>query len=110
MPLEEKLVGGKRPPPELKRCLVSYRHKDLHICTGFLISEHEVLTAAHCLDNFFKEDAIPNFTEYSVSIGLNDDFYETEKSYAIKEVRAHRHYIAKYKTASSNVGLIMVSH
>ena len=110
MSLEEKIIGGENVLSGQKKYVVSHRHKNVHKCSGFLISENEILTAANCLDDFFKAKIVPNFEDYSVVLEQNNGLSGIEKNHSIKEVRAHRKYNSKVSRASHNIGLIMVGH
>ena len=107
---EGKLIGGQKVSPGQKKFLVSCRHRDMHKCTGFLISINQVLTQAYCLKEFFEDEIIPNFDDYSVVAGLNDSFSSGGVTYLIGEVQAHRKYIHKNPKPSGDIALITVGH
>ena len=68
-PLEGKIIHGNVVPPKMRPYVVSIRNNDRHICGGSLISENEVLTAAHCVI-LYKND-MPRYKDISVVAGTN---------------------------------------
>uniref|UniRef100_A0A8C1JN42 trypsin n=1 Tax=Cyprinus carpio TaxID=7962 RepID=A0A8C1JN42_CYPCA len=46
------IVNGREAKPHSRPYMVSVQSKKSHICSGFLISDRFVMTAAHCRENF----------------------------------------------------------
>ena len=103
MTLKEKLIGGDSVRSEEAKSLVSCRHNDVHLCSGFLITVSNVLTLASCINNFFVDEIIPNFEEYSV-------VDQGGKSHSIVEVQAHRRYTPEEPVPSSDIAVITVDY
>ena len=111
MSLEEKIVCGKPSLLAESKCVTSFRHKDLHKCSAFLISIFHALTAAHCLDEFLSHQLLPNFSDYSVVAGIFDGSATSIQIFSIDEVEVHPKYEAKENfTSKYNIGLITVNY
>ena len=88
--------------------MASFRHGIEHICSAFLISEIHTLTAAHCLDDFMKSYTIPDFSEYSIVVGLSD--WTTGGTFHfIKEVEVNHCYNLFERNLNYDIGLITVN-
>uniref|UniRef100_A0A8C1JJY8 trypsin n=1 Tax=Cyprinus carpio TaxID=7962 RepID=A0A8C1JJY8_CYPCA len=46
------IMNGREAKPHSRPYMVSVQSKKSHICSGFLISDRFVMTAAHCRENF----------------------------------------------------------
>ena len=110
LPLEQKLDSSETSASETKKFLVSCRHKGVHKYSGFLISRNEVLTAVQFLNEFLTNRVLPNFTEYSVVVGIDNNSNTKSKPVAIDEVRCHRKYKKQSRSLSHYIGLIIVGH
>ncbi|XP_017775826.1 PREDICTED: chymotrypsin-1-like [Nicrophorus vespilloides] len=49
--LDRRIVGGEEADEGAFPYLVSLRYKGLHACTGSILNENWILTAAHCVKN-----------------------------------------------------------
>ena len=110
MPPEHKLESSKSSSSETKTFLVSCRHKGVHKYSGFLISGNEVLTTVQFLNEFLTNRVLPNFTEYSVVVGINNNSNTKSKPVAIDEVRCHKKYNTENPSLAHYIGLIIVGH
>ena len=106
--LEKKFIGGKKVPPGCRKCMASFRHKSIHVFSAFLISEKHVITAAHCLNDFLTKPTIPDFSEYSVEVGLFDSSIGGIV-YQLKEVEVHQYYNPLFYSPSHDFGLLTVN-
>lgn len=82
-----RLVGGQAAIESEFPYQVSLRYYDLHICSGALISNTHVLSAAHCICGLIDEPS----EELSVRTG-SINLKEGEK-HAVKYVKCHPDYI-----------------
>ena len=108
MPPEQKQDDCKSPSYGTKQFLVSCRHKGVHKYTGFLISENEVLTQVEFLKEILTNRILPNFTDYSVVVGIGSNTNTKPKPVEIDEVRCHRKYSSAHSSLSHYVGIIIV--
>ena len=92
---ENHLKGG------LVKYLVYIQSRHIRFCSGCMISERHVLTAAQCIVNMEISDDY-DFSMFTVVIGKNE--------HQIARVNYHPCYRPKYASRSShyNVGLILV--
>ena len=107
--LTGKLVGGQGLLHNEGKYLVYVTHKNVHKFSGFLISERDVLTAAHNLQEFWTENIIPWFEDYAVVVGsFNESIIG--KRHSIEQVQAYKYYEHKDPKPASDLALIRVGH
>ena len=106
--MEEKIFGGQIVESMRHNYIASIRHNGVHFCTGFLINDMQVLTAAQCLREFLINEIIPNFSEYTVQI--EDLNLENKTSLDIENVIVHPKYDPMKIWSSFDVGLITVDY
>ena len=108
LPIEEKTLEVEEVQFGYKIYIASFRHNGTHLCTGILVSEKHVLTAAQCLNEFFIHEQIPSFKEYSIL--LEDVDKLTTTLHSIEQVEVHSRYIPNDPTSFLyDIGVITVS-
>ena len=53
--------------------MASFRHNNTHMCSAVLITNKQLVTAAHCLRDFMIEETVPDFKEYKVVVRILDE-------------------------------------
>ncbi|KAL0102753.1 hypothetical protein PUN28_018213 [Cardiocondyla obscurior] len=81
-----RLVGGRDAIESEFPYQVSLRYYDLHICSGALISNRHVLSAAHCVCGLIDEPS----EELSVRTGSVN--LKEGEVHAVKDVKCHPDY------------------
>ncbi|KAK2906967.1 hypothetical protein Q8A67_005952 [Cirrhinus molitorella] len=76
------MVNGKEAKPHSRPYMVSVQMEEQHICSGFLISDRFVMTAAHCRNNS---------SALTVVLGAHDLRKKSENSVRIKVDSYHPH-------------------
>ncbi|XP_039307337.1 chymotrypsin-2 isoform X2 [Solenopsis invicta] len=82
-----RLIGGHPAIESEFPYQASLRYYNLHICSGALISDRHVLSAAHCICGLIDEPS-EELNVYTGSINLK----EGEK-HAVKDVKCHPDYV-----------------
>ncbi|XP_053210711.1 plasma kallikrein-like [Panonychus citri] len=84
-----RVVGGQNSYPGEFPWTVSIRLPHKHHCGGTIINSEWILTAAHCVFNYGKDD-------YRVRLGsiLKDDFEDETLILRVSDVVIHDHYAA----------------
>ncbi|XP_012538931.2 chymotrypsin-2 [Monomorium pharaonis] len=82
-----RLIGGHPANESEFPYQVSLRYYNLHICSGALISDRHVLSAAHCICGLIDEPS-EELSAYTGSINLK----ESEK-HSVKDVKCHPDYV-----------------
>lgn len=84
---QDYLVGGQAALVADFPHAVSLRNKGNHMCGGSLISRTHILTAAHCLLPYLKnQQKIEDLTVVTGSNSLNS---QAGKSYEVESVHSH---------------------
>ncbi|XP_076627562.1 chymotrypsin-1-like [Colletes latitarsis] len=98
----EKLVGGHDAQPGQFPYTVSIRYQDSHICGGSIISDHHVLTAAHCvkdLINYINDVSVVTGTIY---LDRGGEFHRVANMFA------HPQYNG-YTSVDNDVGVVKLT-
>ncbi|XP_071561884.1 chymotrypsin-2-like isoform X1 [Temnothorax nylanderi] len=82
-----RLVGGQDAVESEFPYQVSLRYYDLHICSGALISDRHVLSAAHCVCGLIDEPS-EELSARTGSINLKEG-----ERHAVKDVKCHPDYV-----------------
>ncbi|XP_011252863.2 chymotrypsin-2-like [Camponotus floridanus] len=82
-----RLIGGVVASESEFPYQVSLRYYDVHICSGVLINDRYVLSAAHCICNLIDEPS----EELNVLIGSVD--YKKGEIHTVKSVKCHPDYV-----------------
>ena len=103
--MKGKIFGGVKVKATYKNCIASLRHNNNHFCSGFLISQNDMLTAARCLEEFLVHKQIPAFDPYSVVIG---DVNTLSIIRSIEQVEVHSDFNFSKSDSPQNIGLVKV--
>ncbi|XP_072752169.1 chymotrypsin-2-like [Anoplolepis gracilipes] len=82
-----RLIGGVAAGESEFPYQVSLRYYNVHICSGVLINDRYVLSAAHCVCGLIDEPT----EEFGVRIGSVD--FKKGETYAVKSVKCHPDYV-----------------
>lgn len=82
-----RLVGGQDAIESEFPYQVSLKYYNLHICSGALISNRHVLSAAHCVCGLIDEPS-EELNVYTGSINLKDG-----EKHAVKDIKCHPDYV-----------------
>ena len=99
--MESKLIKGNDLNGETIKYLVSLRYKGIHFCSGCMISERHILTAAQCIV-VIESDKCPDLSVYTALVG--------KSVHNIERVNYHHTYRRRRSSllTSFNVGLLLV--
>lgn len=81
------MVGGQDAVESEFPYQVSLRYYDLHICSGALISDRHVLSAAHCICGLIDEPS-EELNVRTGSINLKEG-----ENHAVKDFKCHPDYV-----------------
>lgn len=81
------MVGGQDAVESEFPYQVSLRYYDLHICSGALISDRHVLSAAHCICGLIDEPSEELYVRTGI-INLKEG-----KNHGVKDIKCHPNYI-----------------
>ena len=104
--LEEKLIKGK--PVESSRYAAALYEEEKHYCSGSLITQQHILTAASCLEGFYiHNSSFPDFDRYSALVG-SMDLIKGGVRYYYEQVEIHKNHTFGKDYYNYNIGLITV--
>ncbi|XP_011867919.1 PREDICTED: chymotrypsin-2-like isoform X2 [Vollenhovia emeryi] len=99
-----RLVGGQDAVENEFPYQVSLRYYDLHICSGALISDRHILSAAHCVCGLIDEPS----EELNVRTG--SIILKGGENHAIKDIKCHPDYIYGSETSwTADLVVIMLA-
>lgn len=84
----ERIVGGVNVPNDERPWMTSIQYDNGHFCGGSLISDHWVLTAAHCVEDITGS----NINQLTVRADFTDLSKNAGKEAKIKSVHIHKNY------------------
>ena len=91
---------------EVAPYLAALYRKEVHFCTGSMISPKHILTAAKCMEEFFMCE-YPDFSKHYAWVG-SFNLKEGGIIYDYEQVEIHKDYNFEYSDYIYNIGLITV--
>ena len=95
-----------KSPFVIKSHMAALYESQLLFCTGILVSDKHVLTAATCLKNFIDDSNI-DFMNYHAKLGYFN-IYKSDEKYSFKGVKVHENYNLTNEHLHDNIGIITV--
>ena len=103
-----KINDGNVVPQYHMTFMASFKYKNEHLCAVSLITYRHGLTVAHCLESFFLDESIPDFSEYALAVNCHNLSQGT--NYPIEQVESSTKFDTKKKISDHDIACVTVNH